>query len=142
MTLRDVLSVGGGVVFILLCFVQISPIKINPWTIIAKMIGNAINADVKSELSKIQVTLDDHLIDFERRNADSSKIRILRFCNELLRSIPHTREEFAEVMKDIDAYEQYCANHPEYPNNRTVLTIEHIKNNYKERLEKHDFLQL
>ena len=31
--------------------------------------------------------------------------------------------------------------HPEYPNNRAVLAIENIRSNYKERLQKHDFLQ-
>lgn len=44
-------------------------------------------------------------------------------------------------MAEIDAYEKYCADHPEYPNNRAVLAIENIRETYKERLKRHDFLQ-
>lgn len=142
MSLKDMFSIGGGLVFVVLCFVQISPIRLNPWSVIAKAIGNAINADMRDELSSIQEKLDSHLDEYERVNANVSRIRILRFGNELLRSIPHTKEEFTEVMRDIDAYERYCLDHPEYPNNQAVLTIENIKHNYKTRLEKHDFLQL
>lgn len=142
MSLKDMFSIGGGLVFVVLCFVQISPIRLNPWSVIAKAIGNAINADMRDELSSIQEKLDSHLDEYERVNANVSRIRILRFGNELLRSIPHTKEEFTEVMRDIDAYERYCFDHPEYPNNQAVLTIENIKQNYKTRLEKHDFLQL
>lgn len=52
-----------------------------------------------------------------------------------------SKEEFIEVLTEIDAYERYCEEHPDYPNNRAVLAIENIRSNYKERLQKHDFLQ-
>ena len=50
-------------------------------------------------------------------------------------------KEFIEILADIDSYEKYCDTHPDYPNNRAGLAIENIKENYKERLKKHDFLQ-
>ena len=71
----------------------------------------------------------------------TDRMEILRFNNELLRSIDHTKEEFIEVLAEIDAYERFCEDHPDYPNNRAVLAIENIRENYKERLKKHDFLQ-
>ena len=46
-----------------------------------------------------------------------------------------------EVLAEIDAYERFCKEHPDYPNNRAVMAIENIQENYKERLKKHDFLQ-
>ena len=39
-------------------------------------------------------------------------------------------------------FRSYCREHPEYPNNRAVLAIENIREVYKERLKKHDFLQV
>ena len=45
------------------------------------------------------------------------------------------------MLAEIDAYERFCDDHPDYPNNRAVLAIENIRENYKERLKKHDFLQ-
>ena len=78
----------------------------------------------------------------DRRTADGHRARILHFNNELLRDIGHTQEEFFEVLAEIDAYEKYCREHPEYPNNRAVLAIDNIQEVYKERLKKRDFLQV
>ena len=126
---------------VLLTLVQISPIEFNPWSALAKVVGRAINADVARELAEIKEKLDGHVTMDDRRNADGHRTRILHFNNELLRGIEHTKEEFIEALAEIDAYEHYCAAHPEYPNNRAVLAIENIRSNYKERLQKHDFLQ-
>lgn len=140
MDLKEIFMGGGGVLVVLLTLVQIAPVKINPWSAIAKAVGRAVNADVAKELCEIKKKLDDHVTMDDRRTADGHRTRILHFNNELLRSIDHTEEEFNEVLAEIDAYEEYCEEHPEYPNNRAVLAIENIRSNYKERLQKHDFL--
>lgn len=49
--------------------------------------------------------------------------------------------DFSAAVAKIDDYERYCEEHPEYPNNRAVLAIENIREVYKERLKKRDFLQ-
>ena len=140
MDLNEIFMGGGGVLVVLLTLVQIAPVKVNPWSAIAKAVGRAVNADVAKELCEIKKKLDDHVTMDDRRTADGHRTRILHFNNELLRSIDHTEEEFNEVLAEIDAYEEYCEEHPEYPNNRAVLAIENIRSNYKERLQKHDFL--
>ena len=77
----------------------------------------------------------------DERMADTHRTKILRFNNELLRDIDHTKEEFIEALADIDEYESYCKGHPAYKNNRAVHAIGNIKRVYDERMEKHDFLQ-
>ena len=141
MDLKEIFMGGGGVLVVLLTLVQIAPVKVNPWSAIAKAVGRAVNADVAKELCEIKKKLDDHVTMDDRRTADGHRTRILHFNNELLRSIDHTEEEFNEVLAEIDAYEEYCEEHPEYPNNRAVLAIENIREVYKERMKKHDFLQ-
>lgn len=141
MSITNIMKGGGGLVLVLLTLVQLAPIQINPWSWLAKMLGKAINAGVAEELAEIKVKLDAHITMDDRRTADGHRARILHFNNELLRSIDHTKEEFIEVLAEIDAYEFYCKAHPEYPNNRAVLAIENIRDSYKERLQKHDFLQ-
>lgn len=141
MSITNILKGGGGLVLAALTIVQLAPIQINPWSWLAKMLGKAINAGVAEELAEIKVKLDAHITMDDRRTADGHRARILHFNNELLRSIDHTKEEFIEVLSEIDAYEFYCKAHPEYPNNRAVLAIENIRDSYKERLQKHDFLQ-
>ena len=134
MTIQEIAGGGGCLLLALMTIVQIAPIKINPWSWLAEAIGRAINAEVIKKLDA-HITMDD------RRTADGHRARILHFNNELLRDIDHTHEEFREVLSEIDDYEAYCDEHPEYPNNRAVLAIENIRENYKERLKKHDFLQ-
>lgn len=140
MNLTELITGGGGLLLVLLTLVQIAPIKINPWSAIAKAVGRAINADVTKELGEIKEKLESHVTMDDRRNADGHRTRILHFNNELLRDVNHTKEEFIEVLSEIDAYERYCDEHPEYPNNRAVLAISNIKRVYDERLQKHDFL--
>ena len=140
MNIHEWIIGGGGLLAVLLTLVQIAPVKINPWSAIAKAIGNAINADVLRELATVTQKLDTHIRVDDERNADSYRTRILQFNNELLREILHTREDFIEILAVIDDYESYCRDHKEYKNNRAVCAIENIKRVYMERLQKHDFL--
>ena len=139
--LWDGLPYAGGGLFVLLTLVQLAPIQINPWSAIARWIGKAINGEVLGKLVRLETRLDEHINTDDKRDADGHRVKILQFNNELLRSIDHTKEEFIEVLAEIDAYERFCEDHPDYPNNRAVLAIENIQENYKERLKKHDFLQ-
>ena len=147
MSIQELLVGGSGVGIVLLSIVEISPIKINPWSRIAKWLGRAINADVIKELETVKKTqeetrerLESHISANDKREADNCRTRILRFNNELIREIPHTKEEFVEVLKDIDDYERYCRDHKDYANGRAVHAIANIGRVYDERLDKHDFL--
>ena len=75
-------------------------------------------------------------------DADRLRERILQYNNELLRNIPHTREDFIEILTVIDAYNLYCKTHEDYKNNRATHAIKNILRVYDERLEKRDFLQM
>ncbi|MBP5475036.1 MAG: hypothetical protein J6X83_02090 [Methanomicrobium sp.] len=76
------------------------------------------------------------------RDAIESRVRILRFNDELLEGRRHSKDSFDQCMSDITIYETYCQSHPKFRNNQTAMTIEHINRNYAERLEKHDFLAM
>ena len=142
--IKELLSANSGtflaIIAIAMTLIEITPIKVNPWSAIAKAIGRAVNTEVLNELETVKKKLEEHVIMDDQRVADGHRTRILHFNNELLRSIKHTKEEYIEVLAEIDAYERYCSENPNYPNNRAVLAIENIRDNYKERLQKHDFL--
>ena len=147
MDIQEILLGGGGAFVVILSLVEISPIKINPWSSLAKWLGRAINSDVIKELEAVKKTqaetrerLEAHINANDKREADNCRTRILRFNNELIREIPHTKEEFVEILKDIDDYERYCKEHTDYANGRAVHAIANIGRTYDERLEKHDFL--
>lgn len=141
MSIQEILVGGGGVLLLAMSIIQIAPVKINPWSALAKAIGRAINADVLKELKVVKEGLSDHIRMDDERNADEHRSRILRFNNELLRDIPHTKEEFVDVLADIDHYERYCRDHENYRNNRAVHAIANISRVYDDRLREHDFLK-
>lgn len=61
MTIQEILAGGGGLLLILMTLVQIAPVKINPWSALAKAIGKAINADISKRLDEIEKKLDSHI---------------------------------------------------------------------------------
>ncbi len=140
MSISELLAGGGGLVFILFSLVEVSPVKWNPWSALAKALGRAVNADLLKELSATKAALEKHIQIDDERNADAHRAKILAFNTELLRGIDHTREDFIEVLAEIDQYESYCRSHPDYKNNRAKYAIANIGRVYNDRLKKHDFL--
>lgn len=141
MSIQEILLGGGGVLLFVMSVVQIAPIEIKPWSAIARAFGRAINAEVLRDLKTVKQDLTDHIRIDGERYADEHRARILRFNNELLRDIPHTKEEFIDVLADIDFYERYCRDHENYKNNRAVHAIANISRVYDDRLREHDFLK-
>ena len=147
MSLYEIVFGGSGVLILLLTVIELVPIKINPWSKLAENIGKAFNkpaldkiTSVEQQLKKTNEKLDGHIANDELQKAEDARAAALRFNNELLRGIPHTREEFFEVLQKIDIYEDYCNKHKDYENNRAVHAIANINRVYDERLAKHDFL--
>lgn len=147
-TIKCLLKYGAICVALLGTFVQISPIKINPWSALLRGIGKCLNTDVVVELSgikqeqeKIKERLEEHIRIDDERTADEYRRRILAFNSSLLIGIAHTREEFVEILGVIDLYEKYCTAHPGYKNNRAVHAISHISKVYDASLENHNFLK-
>ena len=134
-------------IIILMSIVQIAPIKINPWTWIVKTLGKHLNEDVIKKLDKqeqeIETLKDDVQTIRKEQNealAKSSRYRILRFDDELLHDVKHSKEHFDQILLDIDAYEDFCARHPDFKNNLAVMAIKHIKNVYEKCSHEQSFL--
>lgn len=125
---------------ILMSLLEVSKIPINPWSRLAKLIGNALNADVLAEVKQTKKRLDDHIATDDERNANLLRTQILRFNDELVDDRKHTKEHFDEILSIIDDYEKYCRTHEGYKNNKCGHAIANINRVYDERLEKHDFL--
>ena len=140
MSIQEILASSGGAVVVLITLVQIAPIKVSPWSGICRALARALNGDVIAKLDKVENRLDEHIRMDDERNADLHRARILQFNTELLRSIRHTEEDFNEILYNIDCYEKYCTEHPEYQNNRAVHAIKNIDRVYDECMENHDFL--
>ena len=140
MTLEEILTGGGISAVAVLTLLQLAPIKINPWSWLARAFGRAINSDLLKEVKQTRKRLDEHIRIDDEREADRHRERILKFNNALLQGKHHTQEEFVDVLATIDSYEAYCSTHPDYKNSRAVHAISNIERLYDERLKKNDFL--
>ena len=96
---------------------------------------------VVERLDDLSRKLDNHIQEDNEAKADEGRLRVLRFGDEVRRGIQHTEEHWADILRDIDRYEDYCDKHPDYENNRATRTIQYLKNIFDEHLENNDFLK-
>ena len=147
MSLNEILVNGGGALLIALTLVQIVPIKINPWSFLARTIGKAMNKDMMDKLEAVQTDVtnlkekhDELRNRMDKDDADDCRTRILRFGDELRRGVEHSEEFFNQILDDISDYERYCTEHPEYKNSKAVNAIAEIDKVYQRCMEKNSFL--
>lgn len=147
MTLDDLLLGGGVGAVAVLSLLEIAPIKVNPWSAIARGLGRAFNAEVLADLKAVQQAqqdtrsaLDKHQAADDEYKAECHRAALLAFNTSLLRGELHTQEDFFDAFRHIDQYEDYCRNHPGYKNNRASHAIANIGRVYDERLKARDFL--
>ena len=138
--IKEMLKYGGGVLLILMTLIQVTPIKINPWSWLAKIIGRAINGEVLEKVDSLSEDVKALKDEDAEQWASLSRSHILRFGDELLHGVPHSKEHFDQILLDINKYEDYCSEHPNYKNNIANATIKQIKNTYQKCLEENNFL--
>ena len=128
------------VIILVLSLVEVSKIKINPWSTLGKIIGKFIGIQSVSEkVDKLEEKVDDLDHKVEENDIIQSRVRILRFASEIQDRRFHSKDSWDQTMVDIKKYEQYVAGHPEFKNGITEPTTEFLKQQYRERLEKNDW---
>lgn len=147
MDLGTILLGGGGGLAVLLTLLQISKIQINPWSAIAKVIGNALNADVRSQLTGMQNQLtalenDNKRQDNERLEdkAITARGEVIQFADEVRRGVRHSEENFNRIFDYIKFYKNYCREHPDFENDKAVTSIAIIEKVYHECMMENKFL--
>lgn len=138
--IKQLLMYGGGLTLILMTLIQITPIKLNPWSWLGRMIGRAINGEVLDKVNTLANDVRELKDEDAEQWASLSRSHILRFGDELLHGVPHSKEHFDQILLDISKYETYCDDHPDYKNNIANATINQIKNTYQKCLEENKFL--
>ena len=138
--LKEVGLYSGIATLILMTVIQIAPIKINPWSWIGRCIGRAINGEVLAKVNELSEDVKKNKADDDEQWASLSRTHILRFGDEILHGVGHSKEHFDQVMRDISKYESYCETHPNYLNGVAHATIQQIKKTYQKCLDENNFL--
>lgn len=136
MTIGQIIGGGVGLLVILLSVIEIVPIKVSPLAWIGRRMNKELIHKVDGLNSKVN-KIEDTVME---QNAITCRVRILRFGDEIIHGDKHSKDSFDQVLEDIDTYEAYCREHPDFKNNKTVITTQKIKDVYAECIDKNSFL--
>lgn len=120
--------------------IEVAPIKVYPWKWLGRWIGRAINGELMEKVDQLEKDIKQIDHDAGERRAKDARARVLRFGDELIHDVRHSKEHFDDILQDITEYEKYCDEHPEFENDRMQLTAQKIKDTYKKCWEEHSFL--
>lgn len=144
-TIIDIIREDGGswlvMLIIVTSLVQVSPIKINPWSYVARKLGQAFSKDIVDRVIAIEKKLDDHITESNARDVRLRRETILDFANSCMNKRKHTKEEFDFIIGECDKYEKYCADN-NIQNGVADASIEEVKRIYKRCLAENSFLQI
>ena len=147
MSLGDITKYAVGIIAALSMFIEFTPIKVNPISAILNWIGKRTNREIYKDIETLKKTInaiskkqEEMEQGAKEREAINCRVRILRFSDELRRGVKHSQESFEQALADVDVYEKYCREHPDFKNNKTVVASNRIKSAYETHLEMNDFL--
>lgn len=95
----------------------------------------------QKDIDELKTSLQDMQNTEAKKEVVSARRRILKFNDELLRDIDHSKELFDDILLDLKIYEDYCEEHKDFTNGKTVMATENIRRVYKNCMQKHTFLQ-
>lgn len=136
LTIGQIIGRIAGALAALSVFVEITPVKINPISAFLRWIGKQMTKELMDKMD----TLDKKVNALEKSDAVDCRVRILTFADEIRRGVRHSKETFDQSLSDIDAYERYCADNPDFLNNRTVAAKAKILETYSKCMDDNDFL--
>ena len=147
----DLITTDGGslivIIIIMTSLIQISPIKLNPWTKLAEWIGSKINKsvlvkmdDMEKKIKEVDKNLADHIHESKQKELQDTRSDILSFGSSIISGTNYTREKFNFMISCCDRYETYCKE-TKISNGVADATIREIRRIYSLRLAENSFLQ-
>lgn len=136
LTLGQIVGRIAGVIAVLSIFIEITPVKINPISALLRWVGKQINKELMDKVN----TLETKVGALEKSDVIDCRVRILTFADEIRHGVRHSEETFDQVLSDIDTYERYCTEHPDFMNNKAVAAKAKILDIYSECMDNNDFL--
>ena len=135
----------GWILFGLSLVIEISPLKINPWGWIAHKIRKISGSEqqieeISKDLKELKEDVKQESEEREKADILGLRYRILRFGDEIRHQVQHSEEHYNQILADIDEYEQYCKEHPDFKNNKTASSVARIKEAYHKCCVQGDFL--
>ena len=74
------------------------------------------------------------------KEAKAARRRILRADDEIRMGMKHSKDFFDDVLRDIDAYEEFCDEHPHFKNRCAESAIRNVSETYDTCKAQNSFL--
>ncbi len=157
MTVKEILdglSINHGFwLVIILTLIQITPIKINPWSFIFEWVGKKLTKDLINKIDKIEskqesirATVSDmqHEVEtvkreIELKNANDWRWDILDFFNSARNGRPHSKEEWEHAIDQVKKYERHVEVH-DIDNGVLEEASKWLRKEYQKHIDCKDFL--
>ena len=121
----------GIIILIILSFVQISPIKFNPYDKFFSWLRRKLLGDFNEDIRDFRERVDSVWINFNRQH-------ILRFARECRQNVTHSRDEWRYVLSIANEYEKYCHDN-KLTNGIIEAETEYIRDSYQKRIRDGNF---
>lgn len=134
--------IGNHIVAVLLTlsvFIQIAPIKINPWSSLIKWIGATLNAGIEQKVSLLQKKVNAISDNIDENEKDRIRWEVLDFASSCREGRRHTQDQFKHIITLNDKYTKLLQKTSDQ-NGVFQAEYDYIKTLYKQRQEKKDFL--
>lgn len=141
-------SLSSSLIFIgvILCtFVQISPIKINPWDVLLGWIGERFNSGMNKKIDgmnhrvdNLERRFDEQIEDNKHEKLKKQRKYLIEFVEEGVNGKRHTKESFENAIRACDEYEKFVKSN-KIENGVINSTIHAIRAKYEEHLLNADF---
>ena len=122
-------------------FIQISPIKNNPWSFIIKWVGKLIMNEACGKMDDLITKVNE--IEKEQKENEKDRIRweILAFANSCHSGEKHTKDEFNHIIELNDKYTRLLA---ATEDTNGVFTAEYgyIYKLYEKLIQKNAFMEI
>lgn len=158
MTLKEVVDIvlenKGFCAFLALTIVQITPIKINPWSFIFEWVGKKVNGALSDKIDKIekaqeamekkldglQKDINDVKSDTAMKTANDLRWSILNFFNSSRYSRSHSKEEWDHAIDQVRKYESHVE---KYNIDNGVLeeASRWLRSEYQKHINANDFME-
>lgn len=96
---------------------------------------------LSGRMDELEKKMDESTKKSEWGNAKQTRIRILRFYDEICEGKQHSENHYEEVLDDIDSYEKFCDAHKDYHNNKGQIAMKNIRISYEKHKTANDFLK-
>ena len=91
-------------------------------------------------IEELSARLDAFMKRSEEHDIKTIRLRILRFDDELRLNVPHSEEYYTNILDDISEYTSYCAQNPNFKNEKARHAIDHISRAYDKCHAENNFL--